>query len=266
MSESVLFKWNFNEFESLVDACSRDDGVQLSLKFLPKDKICLEAGCGTGRAVKYLTDLGYNVEGIELNPDVVKEVNQKHPYLKIKIGDILRIQCPENHYYGIMSYGVIEHFQNGLQEPLKEMYRVLAPGGVAIVTVPSFNFIRRIKYFCERYLNPKTKTFIRKLFNKEIINRNKDGFAHHVYPQFGEFFEYRLKPREFESQLKQAGFKIIMSCPIAHMDGVYWEFGRHVCRFENWKFYPSILARLLNSIFKLIPFCHNHMHACIVTK
>ena len=266
MMDSVLFNWNIEEFEALLDSCCRDDGVQLSLKHLRKDQRCLEAGCGTGRVVKYMTDLGYDIEGIELNPVVVQEITSRYPTLKITVGDILHIPREDNYYGGIVSYGVVEHFPEGLQRPLKEMFRVLAPGGRAIITVPSLNTLRRWKYHAGKVLNPKTNNNIRRIFGKKKLQRNKEGFKHHVFPQFGDFFEYRLSPEEFESELKKTGFQIIESVPISHMDGLYWEFGEMLCRFKNWKFYPNGLGTLVNDLLKQIPFFHNHMHACVVTK
>ena len=54
-----------------------------------------------------------------------------------------------------------------LEAPLSEHYRVLVDGGIAVITVPSYNMLRRIKYFCDlalRRLNPKMNNFVRRLF------------------------------------------------------------------------------------------------------
>jgi hypothetical protein len=50
------------------------------------------------------------------------------------------------------------------------------------------------------------------------------------------------------------------------MDGVYHEFGQLFVFFKNWKFFPNIAGRFLNAMLSKIPFCHNHMHLCVVRK
>ena len=42
-----------------------------------------------------------------------------------------------------MSVGVIEHFENGPEETLKEARRVLHPDGVALISVPYLNLARQ---------------------------------------------------------------------------------------------------------------------------
>src|SRR5579862_258982 len=79
--KSIVFTWKQEEFDHLLDSCKRDEGVQLTLKHLgDKNQKILEAGCGLGRVVKYLSDLGYKqVHGIEINDDAVKYLNAFYP-------------------------------------------------------------------------------------------------------------------------------------------------------------------------------------------
>lgn len=126
--------------------------------------------------------------------------------------------------------GVIEHFEEGPHAPLKEAYRVLNPGGLAFVSVPTVNIIRRIirptirnainsfyesltiikndwskskaKAFHDAIDNlvpEKVKTFISKLPGK------KRRYCH--------FTEYRYTRIELENFLKQSGFEIIKTIP-----------------------------------------------------
>jgi SAM-dependent methyltransferase len=93
INDSVIFEWDPEEFPNLLASCYYDDAIQLSLKYMTnKDARILEAGCGSGRAVKYFNDLGYNaVFGIELNADIVRTQNARHPELNILQGDILQL-------------------------------------------------------------------------------------------------------------------------------------------------------------------------------
>jgi SAM-dependent methyltransferase len=272
---SIEFTWDIDEFAFLLAACHHDDAVQLSLKYMTdKDMRVLEAGSGSGRVVKYFHDLGYrHVTGIELNREIVDILHRRFPELDIIQGNILAMPFTDRVFDLVVSYGVVEHFQQGLEAPLRQLYRVLKPGGLGVITVPSFNEIRRAKLVLSKHLGflylPENN-LVRRFLGREPLprKRNGEGFLHYVYPQFGEFFEYRLKPNEFEEVCRRAGFEIIESLPVGHIDGLFHESGRMFRRFflsfENWSFSVSRPAFWLNELLKRRSFFHNHMHACVV--
>ena len=199
-------------------------------------------------------------------------MKQTQPDLQLFVGDVANLPRPDGYYAGLVSYGTIEHFIAGVESPLNEHFRVLRPGGIAIITVPSYNKLRRIKYFfdvCFRRLNPRMNNLVRRALRHEPMRRNvqgRDGFRYHVYPQFLGFFEYRLRPHEFEDAVRAAGFTILHSVPITHLDGIYHEFGPPLIEFRQWKLYPTPIAIWLDRVFRLAPFFHNHMHAIVATR
>lgn len=238
---SVLFEWDFNEFNNLVKGSDKDDGVQLSLKYAKKEWKILESGCGSGRVVKYFQDKGYNIEGVELHKETVEKVNALYPELKVWREDATKVSRPDDSYDMVLSYGVIEHFIEGPTAILKEMLRLMKPGGIAIITVPSVNHVRAKKY------------------------KKGPGDLYYKWPSAEKFFEYRLLPEEFESTITGAGYKIVESLPISHMDGMYHEKLAEI-KYANTQFYPSDECIRLNEEYKKIPFYHNHMHAIVATK
>ncbi len=82
----------------------------------------------------------------------------------------------------------------------------------------------------------------------------------------GEFYEYIFTKKEFERALRSVGFEIVESVPIGHIDRLYHEFGRVFVSFKNRKFKVNYLGKLMNYFLLKIPFCHNHMHLCVVKK
>ena len=93
MSKSVEFRWDSKDFNNLLESCIHDDAVKLSLRYLnDKNLKILEAGCGSGRVVKYVYDKGFqNICGIELNKDAVTNINAIFPELNIIQGDLLNM-------------------------------------------------------------------------------------------------------------------------------------------------------------------------------
>lgn len=271
-AQSVEFSWEPAEFDALVRSCLLDDGVQLALSCLPdRNARILEAGCGSGRVVKHLHDLGYRqVEGVELNQVAVNWVNRQFPELRIVSGDLLNMPYADGSFDAVLSFGVVEHFRNGLDAPLRSLWRVLKPGGIAVVTVPSLNTLRRLGQTWGKFrsqFDPRRGAALRRMLGKSPLSPNKEEQGpHNVFLHKGRFFEYRLRPGEFEQCCRQAGFQILRSAPISHIDGIYHLFGPRLIRFENWAFFPTRTAKAMNEAFKKIPFFHNHMHACVVTK
>jgi len=162
-SKSIKFSWDPKEFDYLVKSCEFDDAVNTSLRYLDNKNLkVLEAGSGGGRVVKYLHDMGFqNIDGIELNQEAVTHINNIFPKLNIIQGDLLNM--PYDYKFDVvLAYGLVEHFPDGLKLPLFSIYDALEPDGKAIITVPSFNTVRRSKYFLERlfpFLNLKNSHF-----------------------------------------------------------------------------------------------------------
>jgi SAM-dependent methyltransferase len=273
---SVVFKWNQNDFQKLIDNCASEPVTPFILKYIPKTGKVLEAGCGSGRFVYYLHQLGYHITGIEIGEETVKLLNSLFPSLDIRVGDVRSMPFPDESFDSIISLGVIEHVIEGIDGPIREMYRVLKPDSYAIVIVPSFNPIRRVKYWIgiqhvqAFFLAMKQVNFIRMLFGKPVITKKgrtvRPSRQYKRWPIFGEFFEYRFTKEEFEKELKQGGFHVVESVPVSLIDGVYHEFGRMFVKLRDHNFYPNALGRWVNTTLSKTPFLHNHMHLCIVKK
>jgi len=267
INKSVVFSWKQEDFDALLKSCDFDDEVKIALKYLTDKNVrILEAGCGLGRVVKYLYDRGYkNVYGIELDHESVSFLNQNFSELNIIQGDVLKLPYQKESFDIVLSYGVIEHFPDGPLAPMRAMYDILKPGGIAVVTIPSFNILRLISYYLS-FLDIRKWNFVRKIFGKKFLQYNKKRFSYYIDPQYGSFFEYRFTPKQFESICKTSGFDIIKSVPIAYIDGLFHSFCRPLVKFKDWEFEVSFWGKILNKAFGMIPFFHNHMHACILRK
>jgi SAM-dependent methyltransferase len=96
----------------------------------------LDAGCGRGDWVAFLTKQGYEATGLDYSVEMT-EFNRRHyPNCKFMAGRIQAMPFPDDQFNSIVSWGVIEHDPEGPQAALLEFYRVLQPGGRILVTVP----------------------------------------------------------------------------------------------------------------------------------
>jgi SAM-dependent methyltransferase len=272
---SVVFKWKPGDFDDLVRSCDLDDATPYILKYMPREGPVLEAGCGLARFVKYLADKGFqNVIGVELSEETVGAVKRLAPQLDVRCADVSALPFDDNSMAGLISLGVVEHFVEGPGRPLREMLRVLKPRCYAVITVPCVNTIRKAKYSLSIYhLQHRLRALGRKVLRrKRSAGAGRDGardsrrYKFRRWPILGPFLEYRFTRKEFLAELERAGFSVVESVPTCLIDGVYHEFGKAFVSFGNWKFYPNALGRAVNRALSAVPFSHNHMLLCVLTK
>lgn len=269
---STIFKWKPEAFDDLLESCERDPLLPYIHKYFKRPGPILEAGCGAGRFVKYLHDRGFDSRGIEYNPETVQNVKAKWPELQVVQGDVLDMPYADDTFEGALAIGLIEHFEGGPERVLAEIRRVVKPNGTGLITVPCLNGLRRLKGpFCGIVHMFRANPLLRRIFGKTTCKRwgwnlYNRRFRYHIYPEWGEFYEYRLTPRQFEQVLENAGFHVLDSQPIHQVDGLYHEFGRLFARYERCRFLVYPHGRALNWLLSRIPFFHNHMHLCVVQK
>lgn len=103
-----------------------------------KDKDVLEVGCGNGSHAQLLVQHAGSYTGIDLTSYAVKSTTQRLSYLDvtghIRQMDAERMDFPDESFDFIWSWGVIHHSAD-TRQIIKEMHRVLRPGGEARIMV-----------------------------------------------------------------------------------------------------------------------------------
>jgi SAM-dependent methyltransferase len=110
---------------------------------LPKNEWILEAGSGLGAVVIYLNKRGYNVVGLDYAVNALRTTRGYDSTLPLTAGDVHALPFSENALGAYLSFGVLEHFEQGMLPALKEAYRVLKPGGLLVLTIPYPNVVNR---------------------------------------------------------------------------------------------------------------------------
>lgn len=181
-------------------------GREYILKYLPRNGKIIEAGCGLGRYVFYLSDLDFDITGVDVSKSGLQECknwSEESGYNPdmFKYVDVRKLLYPDNYFSGYVSLGVIEHFEEGPHKALKEAFRVLRGGGIAIIETPnrySFEFIylKILKPFKSVVKFVLTKLNLLK--TKKVDKKRAD-----------EFFQYEYSVKELANFIKNADFEII---------------------------------------------------------
>lgn len=98
----------------------------------------LDVGCGTGFLMKMLSEK-LEVYGIDPSSEAIKLAQSKGLKSAIQ-ASIEKIPFPDNYFGVVFCVDVLEHVKNDVKA-LKEMYRVLKPGGIAILNTPAYEFL-----------------------------------------------------------------------------------------------------------------------------
>lgn len=96
----------------------------------------LEVGCGEGRGVRLLLPSVTSYTAIDKIEAAVDELKVKYPSGKFVAGNLPPLPFPDSSFDTVVSFQVIEHIKDD-RAFLKEIHRVLRPGGVALITTPN---------------------------------------------------------------------------------------------------------------------------------
>jgi 2-polyprenyl-3-methyl-5-hydroxy-6-metoxy-1,4-benzoquinol methylase len=118
---------------------------------------CFEIGCYPGTYLSVLGDLGYQLNGIDLNPntetllvDWLKTYGYNIGKIEIKNFDNLKV---DQKYDLVTSFGFIEHFID-FEKVLKRHLEFVSKDGMLVITTPNLN--RPFNYYIHKLFNPKT--------------------------------------------------------------------------------------------------------------
>lgn len=154
------------------------DSVLKMLNVKPGETV-LDAGCGLGYFLLKLKDSGATLYGMDVSPESVEYV-KKHITEHATTGAVEQIPYNDNTFDNVLFCEVIEHVEDD-EAVLKEIRRVLKPGGRVVITTPSLKGFRA---------HAKLKQL-----------------GHH----HGGEFHYRdgYVPEELEEKLKKCGYRVV---------------------------------------------------------
>lgn len=158
------------------------------------DKI-LDVGCGDGFYLYILNSLPmkFKLIGFDHDEIVLRNARKNVISKSIKLikGDIIKMPFKENYYKKVIMTEVLEHVEDD-KKALLEVYRILKPGGILVLTVPSYNF--------PLFWDP-TNWILQNLFGTHISGT---GFFTGIWARHLRLY----KREELEELIGDTGFKI----------------------------------------------------------
>jgi 2-polyprenyl-3-methyl-5-hydroxy-6-metoxy-1,4-benzoquinol methylase len=125
----------------------------------------LEVGCGEGRGVGLLLQHAKSFTAVDKILYAVEKLQIKYPTGKFLAMNIPPLSALEDNAYDcVVSFQVIEHIEDDALF-LKEIYRVLKPGGIALLTTPNRSMsLSRNPWHIREYLASELKSLAETVF------------------------------------------------------------------------------------------------------
>jgi len=96
----------------------------------------LDVGCGTGHYMAILSSLGFDVAGVDGSEEMLAHARQNNPQSRLEFADVDRIPFSDAQFDLVLCIEVIRYLPD-LTGLLKEISRLLKPGGLALATAAS---------------------------------------------------------------------------------------------------------------------------------
>lgn len=123
----------------------RERVADLCGEILGKNSLVADLGCGYGILLEYLREKGFECLGLEIDEEKVREVRRKG-FGCVRCDLNGNVPLKNSSVDCVVATEVIEHLENPWRF-LREVKRVLKPGGIAVITFPNFtDFISRLKF------------------------------------------------------------------------------------------------------------------------
>ncbi|MFH1387041.1 MAG: methyltransferase domain-containing protein [bacterium] len=198
-------------------------------KYQLKDGKLLDAGCGSAVMVNEYLERGFEVCGIDISAEMIKEAKKNAASNKARfwVGDVEKMDLPSEIFDVVVSIGVLDYLKDD-KAVLAEFLRVLKPGGAAVLSVSNvFSPVHIIRTM----VAPLAKIFSRHRANEKVFCASFTTRAHN--------------PWEFDKTLANCGLKKIEA---KFIGSSFMPFNVKLPRF-----YFSML-KIFNGIFSKIPF------------
>ena len=181
--------WGAHSTGALLAIAERSPLTRLILDALPERGRVLEAGCGPAQYVVLLRRAGRATLGVDFTVEPLARCRREFPATPLAAMDLRALGLAPASVAAYVSLGVVEHDPDGPDAILREARRVLAPGGVLVLSVPYVNGARRL--------------------GAPWIRRSQ----RRIHEGGGEFYQFAFSRAEGRAFLERHGFEVRCAVP-----------------------------------------------------
>lgn len=124
-SDKTLHDWGDEELKRFAELVKKNGGKEV-----------LELGCGSGVQSRQLSDLGLEVVGIDISPNMVLEAKKRASKANFLVGDIATVTFSANTFDGIYARASLLHIpKDMIPKVFESINKMLRNGGIFYLAV-----------------------------------------------------------------------------------------------------------------------------------
>ncbi len=109
-----------------------------------KEKFLFELGCGNGSVANEIQQKGWNITGVDVSVEGIKQANKKYPKLKLYLGSAYDdLHGKYGQFPIVLSLEVIEHVYFP-RKYISTIYKLLEPKGRIILSTPYHGYFKNL--------------------------------------------------------------------------------------------------------------------------
>lgn len=206
----------------------RKDIVFSLISEIPADHLssALDLGCGAGHYLAQLAMMNLDCTGVDISDEMLdltrdKLVSQSTPGVKLVQSNCNNIPIQDQSFDLILCVGLLEYLDNE-DDTLREIKRLLTPGGFAIVTFPNLIKLRNLLNPYYYLVRLWTYFFERQHAPSGPENPSEENATY----QYGKSTVTRYRLGQVRKLLKRSSFKIIAEQPCCYGPFALWKESR----------------------------------------
>lgn len=140
-SARQLIEKTRSSYNAIAESFSRTRATLWPALYSFKDYIkesnkVLDIGCGNGRLLKLFEDKEVDYLGIDYSEPLVEIARESFPDRRFEVGDLLDLKQPSDEFDVVFLIAVLHHIPSDKlrRRALEQIYRVLKPGGLLLMT------------------------------------------------------------------------------------------------------------------------------------
>lgn len=193
LSEGYIKGEKNNKFSTILELAGDIKGLKI-----------LDTGCGTGFISRLFIDNGGKVYSVDFSANALNKAREYHKSkLSLLQGDVFILPFKAHSFHIIVANDLIEHLYDG-EEFLREVYRVLKPGGRFIINTDNARYQRILGWYV------KLRAVLKSI---ESLDIKRSYWALIAKPKIFALDEESrhikiYSPKELRKILLQSGFKV----------------------------------------------------------